>query len=801
MLRDIRFALRNLARERRITILVMVCLALVVAGNTTVFSMLRSYILKPLPYPGIERLALFTESERTTAGDQSLISVASFLDYRSRNRTLEELAASIDSPVNLTGDGPPEQWQAEWATPNLLPMVGGRAVVGRGFVGADGKPGAARVAVLTWPLWQRRFGGDPSVIGRRVLLDRVPYEVIGVLAEDFDWIESKLDVWLPLVIDPTSLDRDKRTLFGIAKLAPGISPDQAREDLLQVSQALESQFPEAQRGYDASLRMFSEQFPGPEDTRLFGMLQGAGLLVLLIACANIANLLLARGSARRRELAMRVALGAGRMRILRQLLTESVVLALGGGVVGILLGLAGVRYLRLSLAGTLPTMILPRVDLQVLMFSLGISAAAGLFFGIVPAIQAVRERLNDVLREGGMRGATGRRRLASSLFVISEVAFALALLVGAGLLLRTFLDVQFGDQGFETKGALTWSVTLPEDEYPDDVSRAAFDERLIERVFALPNVSVAASTTVLPRSRNVPITDIELEHADGVEETKPSVSWLAVSPGYLDALGITLLRGRGLEVADRADAAAVAVVDQSFVDRFYGEAGAEVLGKRIGIRDQSREIVGVVRAVRQRRIGTLDGPKAQVYLPVDQVPQRTRSYLVRVSSGELESLAAPVRAAVAALDPNLPVAALRSLDDHIAEQFAGIDVLSGILAGFGALALALAALGVYGVLGYSVSQRRQEIGVRMAMGARQRDVLWMILGQGAKLTAIGLLIGVPLAWGVGKLVASSVGELISNPPLLLPAVAAGLVVTTMLASFLPARRASAVAPTVALRAD
>jgi putative ABC transport system permease protein len=801
MLRDIRFALRTLVRQPLVSTVIVVCLALAVAGNTTVFSVVRSYLIKPLPYRAVDRLAFVWASERAAVDGLGPLSVADFNDLRAQNRTLEQLEGGSIRTRNLTGDGgPPEQLLTPVATPGLIAMLGYAPELGRGFVEADAAPGAPKVVLLAHRFWERRFGADPAVLGRTILLDREPHEVVGILPEDFTFLFfTGVDAWLPMELDPTATDRSDRSIGqGIAKLRPGVTSAAATADLNRIAADLEARFPETHRGYETRVARFEEQIPGPFDTQLFSLVQAAGLFVLLIACANIGNLLMARGRVRRREVALRAALGAGQPRLLRQLLTENVVLALFGGVLGLGLGAAGVRLLRSSLASVLPPFMLPRLDGWVLLFSFGVTALAGVLFGLAPSLQALRASLSGELREGGARGAVGGRRLAATSFVVAQVALALALIGGTGLLLRTFLDVQFGDQGFEPGGIFTFGAALPADQYPDDPARVAFHDLALDRLEALPAARVAASTSVLPRSRETPATGVSLVGVErDPDEPPPSTSWLSVSPGYLEALRITLLQGRDLEPADRADAPAVALVDSRFVERFFSDGQA--LGRRIEIQGREREIVGVVGATRQRRIGILDGPMSTVYLPFAQQPTRVWSYLVR-AAGDLdpESLGEPVRTAIAALDPDLPIGDPMTLEQWIDLQLAGLGALAAVLGGFAAFALVLATMGVYAVLAYSVSQRTQEIGVRMAMGARRRDVLDMVLRHGVKLSVLGLALGIPMLWAVQRMVVAVLGELVTQPTLFVVLVGIGLLAATVLAALVPARRASSVPPTVAL---
>ncbi|HVS14885.1 MAG TPA: ABC transporter permease [Thermoanaerobaculia bacterium] len=802
MLRDVRFALRTLSRQPLVTTVVVLCLAFAVAGNTTVFSIVRSYLLKPMPYQDVDRLAFVWATERATGdGFGRSLSVADFNELRARNRSFDQLEAASVTTRNLTGEGgPPEQLLAPQVTPGLIGMLGYAAVLGRGFVEGDGAPGAPKVVLIAHRFWERRFGSDPSAVGRTLLLDREPHEVIGVLPEDLTFLFiTGIDVWLPMTIDPTATDRADRAIGqGIGRLAPGVTSATATEDLERIAADLEARFPETNRGYGALVSRLEEQLPGPTDTRLFSLIQAAGLFVLLIACANIGNLLLARSRARRREVALRAALGAGQPRILRQLLTENVVLALIGGALGLGLGAIGVRVLRSTLAGTLPSFILPRLDAWVLLFSFGVTALAGVLFGLAPSVRALRTDLSGELREGGARGSVGGRRLATTSFVVAQVALALALLCGTGLLLRTFLDLQYGDQGFEPKGLYTFGVALPTDEYADDAARIAFHDRALSELAGLSGVESVASATALPRGRGTPITGVTVVGAErDPAESAPSTSWLAVSPGYVEALRLTLLRGRDLTAADRADRTAVALVDAAFVERFF--ADGEAIGRRIEIASREREVVGVVSATRQRRIGIIDGPVSMVYLPFSQQPSRSWSMVVRAGAGlDPERLADPARDAIWALDPNLPLASPMTLEQWIDLQLSGLEVLAGILAGFAAFALVLASMGVYSVLAYSVSQRTQEIGVRMAMGARRRDVLGMVLRQGLVLSMVGLALGVPMVWAVERMVVSTLGGLVRQPTLFVVLVGIGLMTTTVVASFLPARRASSVPPTQAL---
>ncbi|REJ85841.1 MAG: hypothetical protein DWQ30_01395 [Acidobacteria bacterium] len=797
MLQDIRFALRTLLKQRWITGLVIACLALVVAGNTAVFAILQSYILRPLPFPDPDELVMIWERD-TRTGAAGNVSVANYLDYRSRASSLGSLAAVASGSFNLTGDGPPELLEAYVVSPELLPMLGGTVERGRAFVDADSTPGAAPVAILTHDLWQSRFGGREDIVGSTILIDRAPTEVVGVLPQSFEFLSWTTDIWLPLELDAASAERAERSLdYLLGRLAPGHNEVTAGEDLASIASELERLFPEPNRDRTAVVRLLNDQVPGPEDEMLFSLIQGAGLFVLLIACANIGNLLLARGQARRRELAMRSALGAGKTRILRQLLTESVVLAMLGGLLGTGLGFLLIRFLHSALAAGLPQAILPVMDAGVLTFSLGISAAAGLVFGMIPAAQAVRGRLVGELRQGSGHGSSGGRNRLSQAFVVAEVALAVALLSGAGVLLWAFWDVQYGAQGFDSDGVMTFSLTLPPNDYPDEESRLRLQETLRRELGSLPGVVAVSSATTTPRQRNVPMTTVEVVGEETVDGGTPRTTWLAIDPGYLDALGLVLLQGRDFEPADRSGAAPVALVDEQFAARFFPDSSP--LGERVRLLEREVEIVGVVQAVRHRRVGVIDGPSEVVYLPYQQHPTARFAWLLRVEGARPEQIADPLRAAVWSADPALPVGGLMTLDESIARSLTGIDIFLYIVGAFALFALVLAAMGLYGVLAYSVSQRRQEIGVRMAMGAGRGSVLRLIVRQGLRLTVIGLLIGAPMAFAIRRLIVGSLGELASTPVVLLPLIVATLVLVALAATWIPARRASGLAPTLALR--
>ena len=794
---DVRFAFRTLAKSKMLTAVAIGSLALVVTGNTTVFSILNAFMIRPLPYKDAERLMLIGQSALERPDDFTPFSPANFNDLRRRTQVFEVMAAYTEDVVNLTGEGEPEQLSVARASPSLLPMLGIDAAWGRVFSEAEERPGVEPVVLLTHEFWKRRFGGEPNVVGGTIRLGREAHVVIGILPEHFEFVNSSVDVWLPYTLDPASLERAERSInVGVAKLRHGITPEQARSELSLIAADLERKYPEANRGYGIVANTIREIFPGDTDRRLFALLQGGAIFVLLIACANIANLLLARAQARRREIVLRLALGAGRARILRQLLTESVLLAVIGGVVGTAASLAAVRAIRQAIAGEVPYNFLPVVDARVLVFSLVIAVAAGLFFGLMPALHSARLNLASALKEGGDRTASTGRGWSRRLLVIGQMAMALTLLCGAGLLLRSFLALQYAPPGFESERMLTFRLSLPEKEY-SEAQLILFYQRLREELRAVPGAVTATAASTLPKSRATEGAEVEIPGRDDGDDPAPLVTWLSIPPGYFDAMKIPLLRGRDFLTRDRAESLAVVVVDQRFADRFW--PGDDAVGKQLRVLDETREVVGVAADVVQRRLGDLEGVSPMVYLPWTQHPMRAMNFMLRSRSQDPTTLAESARQTVWRLDPDLPIANVMSLETFMANQYVGMRVFGAMIAGFGVVALLLASVGVYGVLAYSVAQRTQEIGVRVALGASRNDVLTMVLRDGLKLAFFGLVIGLPGVFVVRRLIEGALEGLAGGALVLAPLITLGLMLVTLLASLLPARRASNLSPVEALR--
>ena len=793
---DFRLALRSLRKGWLVTALAVVSLALAIGGNATVFSFINSLIFKPLPYEEPERLALIFERERELPEPSALVaSAANFDDWRQRSQSFTELSAFRGAALSLGGEEP-EQVTAGEVTPGFFALLGTRMARGRGFVDEEGFPGNDRVVIVAHDTWQRQFAADPELLGREITLNGAASTVVGILPEGFEFLAPGIELWVPLALDPAALSRDQRDLLVTGRLAPGAGMERARAELATIGLELEAAYPEANKGYVVDAYNLRTEVPNSQSRQLFALLQGAVLFVMLIACANIANLLLARGQERQREITLRTILGAGKWRILRQLLTESVVLALVGGLLGLMLASAGIRVMAASLAGALPSYWAPTLDANVLAFTAAVTLVSGLLFGLMPALQSLKPELASVIKEGGRAGASKRRRLVSKSLVVAEIALSLVLLGGGSVLIRSFLDLRHADPGFRTERLLTATLVVPS-TYAEDREVAALGERLVERLEAVPGVHRATLTNSLPQNVFNPTDRFAFDaHPPEPGEQQPQAIWLTTPPGYLDTLGVTLHRGRFFVPGDHGSATPVAVINAAMAERYLGSE--DPIGQAITIRGKSRQIVGVVGDVRQTLIQQGAGAGATVYLPFAQEPQRTVNLLVRTGLEE-DELSEAVRGEVAALDSRLSVGQVQSMADFVDQFLVGVQVFNTVLISFGFLALLLAALGTYGVLAYTVAQRTHEIGVRMAIGARQSQVVRMITWQGLKLALIGFVLGAPGTWAVTLIIQSALaGGNFEVQQVTAVGVGAVLLAVSVAACILPARRAAAIDPVVAL---
>ncbi|HUP23439.1 MAG TPA: ABC transporter permease [Thermoanaerobaculia bacterium] len=805
LLRDLRVAVRTLVARPLFTLTALVALGAGIGLNTAIFSVLEAVLLRPLPYPQPDRLVTVWLDNRVQGWPEDLMSFPYYESWRERSRTLEDLAAYRGSGHALTGEGEPERLTGVAVTGNFFSLLGVEPLLGRSIGPDDDRPGHDDVAVLSHALWQRRFGGDEAIVGRSVSLDARPITVVGVMPPSFTFparvkdMSERVDLWVPLAVD----DRRRNAagslwLWSVGRLEPGITIEAARADLDVVAATMPESFPDGWSDFGITAVGLREHLVGDTRTGVL-LLMGAVVFVLLIAIANVANLLLARATEREREMSLRAALGARRGRLVRQLLTESLVLALCGGVLGMALAIGGMRAILALAPADLP---LDGVTVSpvALAFTLGVSLLAGVAFGLVPALRLAAA--GGRYREGarGARGAGREGRWLRRFLVAGELALAAALLVGSGLMLRTLAGIQGAQLGFDADRLLTVRLSLPRASYEGPLQVIAFFDRLVERIRAIPGVerASATNTVLLDDFPNSTIFVIEGQPPPPREEAV-EVTLDSLMPGFFETAGIPVLEGRALDERDTAESAPVVMINAELRRRFFG--GESPLGKRIaygrgGEGSQWLEIVGV--AGDTLRNGLDREVRAETYLPYSQNPARTMAVLARVE-GDPGSVAASVRAAVRELDRDLPVGDVLPLRAQVAERQAHRRFYTALLGVFSALALALAAVGIYGVLSYTVQQRFAELGLRMALGARRRDVFLQVLGGGLALAVCGIGLGLLLAAALTRFLRSLLWEVSPTDPLTFALLAGVLFVIAAIACAVPARRATRVDPGVALR--
>ena len=808
-LQDCRYAVRILARSPGFTLIAVLALALGIGANSAIFSIVNAVILKPLPYDKPEQLVQLW-MRFTGIGipnDQNWVSAPEFVDLQ-QNQSLSHLAAISSTSFNINITGTPERIDSAVVSTSFFPLLGVQAQLGRVFLPEEGQPGRDRVVLLSDGLWRRRFGADPAISGRKLVMNGQSYLVVGVLPRDFQ-LPLESEVWTPLVFSADDLSPNSRGNHQyqvIARIKPGLSLEQARADMDAVSQRIMEQNPSY--GYrQVNFRVLTipllEQQIGDIKTALWVLMSAVGL-VLLIACANVANLLLVRASSREREIAVRQALGVSRWRLIRQLLTESAILGLLAGVIGLFLGYWALRLLTTLAATSFPRVVEAHMDLRVLAFTLLISLATGLLFGLAPAFSS-RHVTHDALKEGGRGGTAGAgsQRLRGTL-VVAEVALSLTLLVGAGLLIRSFLRLQDVDTGFRPEGVLTMRISLPSEKYAKIEQNRTFFRELLAQIRRLPGVDAAGGATGLPLSATgwSGTTTVDSQ-AVQPQDASPEADQRPVFPGYFEALAIPLVRGRYFEQRDNETGAPVAIIDETMANTYWPKE--DPIGKRIkqGGRQSSqpwRTIVGVVRHVRYR---TLESPsRVEFYWPYDQTsfPLGSMSLAIHTSS-DPRSLAGVVQRQVQALDPDQPAYRIRTMSELMSESMARRRLSMLLLAVFAGLALALAAVGIYGIMSYSVAQRAHEVGIRMALGAGSMDVVRMVLGQSLGLTLAGILVGLLGSLALTNFLSSLLFNVKATDAATFLLVALLLAVVALVASFVPAYRATTVDPVDALRQE
>jgi putative ABC transport system permease protein len=805
---DIQFGVRMLGRRPGLTVVAILALALGIGANTAIFSVVNSVLLRALPYPEPDRLVWFWESQPDLPN--APFSPADFLDYKSQNRSFMQMAAVRRLSFTLTGARQAERIQGMVASTNIFSLLGVHPILGRGFLPSEGDFGARRVAVLTCGLWRDHFGGDQAIVGRTITVDGQQTSIVGVLPADFRFgDDDKVQLWVnPVNVVPEvfstfpdwerkmSTNRETHYLSVLGRLKPEVSLSQAQADINRIVARLHEQY-SVTAGHNVHLIPLRELSTGPVRQTLLILLAVVGL-VLLLACANVANLLLARAVARRREIAIRTALGAGRLRLVSQLLTESMLLAFTGGALGLALAWALVRLLRTSSVQELPRASEIVVDLRVLAFTLGVSILTGLIFGLAPALAGTREILGSSLKEGG-RGSTAglaHNRLRS-LLVIGEVALSLILLVGAGLLTRSFVHLMEVNPGFKPEHMVTMWMNFTFPRYVDKTNTAQFVDQLVSRIAALPGVEGVAVANDLPLEGDDTTTGVGTAegHAPFERGHQPLIGVHAINAGYFRAMGIPVLRGRELKSSDTANSNSVVVINQKLAEILW--PGQDALGKHFNIMgDKQSEVIGVVGNVLHN--GLAEVPSAESYLAFAQNPWSYIGLSIR-THGDTSSVFSATRSIVSELDPELPVHDMRPMEQVVAETMTTRRLTLWLMGAFATLALILAFVGIYGVMSYAVTERVHEIGVRMALGAQRRDVLRLVVRKGMILAGIGVAFG-----GVGAFLATRalVGLLFDvrpNDPFTYATISVLLALVALLACYLPARRATTVDPLVALR--
>jgi putative ABC transport system permease protein len=795
---DVRFGLRLLLQKPGITLVAVLTLALGVGANTAIFTVVNGVLLRPLPYENPRDLVVVWQDHSRREGPSTeWASFENFSDWREQSEAFDGMFALAGYASTLRMEEP-EQIQGASVSHDAFSILGITPMLGRGFRPEEDAPAAELVVLLSHSLWQSRFGGDEAVLDRRIVLGETPATVIGVMPPDtlFPFL-SDLDVFVPLRIDrSTSCGRDCVNLRVVARLKAGVSIERARADIEAVAARLERDYPEENRGVGVNLLALHEQVVGKIRPALLALL-GAVSFVLLIACANVASLMLARALEREKEVATRMAMGASRPRLVRQLLTESLLLALAGATLGVVIALWGVDVLLALVPGGFPRLGEVTVDGRVLGFTVAIAAATALLFGLVPALRGSRPNLHRSLKEGARGSTGGGTQRFRNVLVVVEVALALALLVGASLLLESFRTLLRVDPGFDPKNVLTAGLDLSSSVYEDPSRRIAFLAALEERAKALPGAEAVGAVFTLPMGGADSDARFLIE---GKTPPEPRGAWVAwyrpVTPSYFSTMGMRLARGRFFRPSDDAEAAPVVLVNETAAEAYW--SGEDPVLSRVRIGDRWREVVGVVADTRHFGLDRSDRPA--MYFPYAQAPLRFMNVVVRTASSP-ESLAEPLRRAVAEIDPQMALSDVRPLEEVISATVETPRITSALFALFALSALGLAAIGLYGVLSYSVSARVREIGIRIALGAGRKDVLGQMLGQGALLLGLGAAAGLGIAFVLSRLLASMLFGVSPTDPRVFLASFAVLAAVAFLASYLPARRAARVDPIVVLRSE
>lgn len=805
LLQDLRYGARMLWKQPGFTLVAVITLALGIGANTAIFSVVNAVLLQSLPYREADRLV--TVWEKSQRREQNVINLANFNDWKTQNDVFEEMATFVDIRTNLTGSGDPVEIPAQIASENLFRVLGVTPILGQGFKPENGIQGQNNVVVLSYGLWQRQFGGDANIIGRKLILNNNENTVIGVLPPDFKWhiqgnslTNQAAELWTPWVIsEPMKQQRRGRFASSVARLKPGVSVTQAKVSMDTLAARLREQYKEFNTGWGVTVVALRDQFAGELRPALRVLMFAVGF-VLLIACANVANLLLARTGIRQREIAVRSAVGAGRGRIVRQLLTESILLSVFGGIAGLLLAWWGTAALVRLSPPELGALRGLELSLPVLGFTFVVALLTGVLFGLVPALEASNLNLSETLKDAGRSLAGGLRskRLRNAL-VVAEVALALVLLVGAGLLIRSFQRLQAVGTGFNAEKVMTMRVALPGSRYTQDSQRINFFTQAVAEMRGLPGVETAGVINFLPFAGPGSGTGFDIEGQPKQPPGQGHVTGVCVADqSFFSAMQISLKRGRMFTDQEVKEMRHVVVVNESLANKYF--PNEEALGKRITIAMKNEnvpsEIVGIVADVKHAQFDKPAEPMS--YWPIAELPYNNMTFVLR-TKGEPESVAASARQVIQRLDPQQPVADVRTLSSLLGNSIARQRFNTLLLSIFATVALLLSAIGIYGVLAYSVTQRTHEIGLRIALGAQLRDVLQLVVGQGITLILIGVAIGLSASLLLTRWLKTLLFEVSATDPLTFLVVSLLLIGVALLACWIPARRATKVDPMIALR--
>ena len=818
MLNDIRYGLRQLLKNPGFTIVAVITLALGIGANTAIFTVVNAVLLKPLPFPRPNELVAFASTDARESGKVVLnnLSYPDFFDYREQNRTFAGMAIHRPKGYALVDAGGAQTVQGRKVSAEFFDVLGVKPLRGRGFERGDeqagGGPGGFKV-VLSHQLWQRLFSGNPNVLGQTLQLDGRPYSIIGVMPDGFQYpfVAVPVELWTSIGEDATPVDggqpyttqRGSHSLEGVARLKPGVSIEQANAELKTIAASLAKQYPDSNTNISAAAVPLREELVGDVRTALY-VLFGAVACVLLISNANVANLLLARASVRGKEIALRAALGASRARVIRQLLTETLLLALLGGVLGLLIAFWGTDALIAIVPQNIPRIGEIQLDGAVLGFTILMSLGTGILFGLVPAWQASHVDLNSALKTGTRGGGGDHKHRMRSALVVAEVALALVLLVCAGLLIQSFTRLGQVRPGVRTENLFTARVSLPDAAYPQPENVNAFFDQLMSRIRALPGVNSASFIFPLPLSGSNNTTSFDIEERPLPQGEQNSSPTRIAGTDYFKAMGIPILQGRGFDATDRLDSRPVVIVNERFAEKYFPNANP--IGKRItpgwSVDDQPskvREIIGVVGNVRHASLNKDFTP--ELYLPAAQIPFNLHWLVVRTDVADPATMTSAVRRELASVDRNIPLTHVRIFDEYMSRSLSRPRFNALLLSIFAGIALLLTAIGIYGVMAYSVSQRTNEIGIRIALGAAQSSIFRLVVGQAMTLVAISLAIGLAGAFAATRLLSTLLYGIGAWDPLTFGGIVGLLSLVAFLAAWLPARRASKVNPIIALRAE